>query len=233
MFYILIAIQLVIYSIGLIINTSNPSGGLAVPVKVILSLSFVLAALLIRHFNRTKVYTKYVAIGMSLCFIGDLINSDVIPGVGIIGSIVFFALAHVSFILAYAKTVKKHGLTIFCKYSYIFMALYWAITILLWGFLVFPKDKSFMSYGVLAYGLWVSTMAAFSWSLVRIHKKYLLVAAGAFMFVISDLFLAVTGIGGITVHFRDAVIWATYILGLMGIIYAGHFITESQQDKSI
>ena len=233
MFYILIAIQLVIYFIGFTINTSDPAGSLPVPVKVTLSLSFVLAALLIRYFNRTKVYTKYVAIGMSLCFIGDLINSNVIPGVGIIGSIVFFALAHVCFILAYTKTVKNYNLTIFCKYFYIFMVLYWAITILLWALLIFPKDKSFMSYGVLAYGLWVSTMAAFSWSLVRIHKKYLLVAAGALMFVVSDLFLAVTGIGGITVHFRDAVIWATYILGLMGIIYAGHFIADSNQDKSI
>lgn len=234
MYYIFALIQAAIFLIGFVINTAEPSGDLPVPVKIILSLSLVLSALFVRHFNRTKAYTKYVAIGMTFCFIGDLINLNIIPGINTFyivtfASIAFFGLAHAFFIAAYVKTLRNNGLQVLCKHFYLGMLVCWTITFFSWRFLVFPADRSFMAYGVLAYGLWVSTMAAFSWPLIRIQKKYLFVAAGAFLFVISDLFLAATGIGGIKVHYRDTVIWATYILGLAGIIYSGQFTADSSE----
>jgi len=231
MFYIFIAIQVVIYLIGFIINTSSPSGDLPVPIKLALSLSFVLVALFIRHFNKSKVYTKYVAVGMAFCFIGDVINLNIIPGmnsfsISTFASIASFGLAHVFFIFAYMKTIKSYGISVLRKQFYIGIVFYWVLTFSSWWLLVFSVNKSFMAFGVLAYGLWVSTMAAFSWPLLRVQKKYLLAAVGSFMFVISDLFLVATGIGGIKIPFRDAIIWATYVMALTGIIYSGQFITD-------
>ena len=187
-------------------------------------------ALLIRHFNKGNVYTKFVALGMVFCFLGDVINLNIIPGmnsfsISTFTSIAFFGLAHLFFIFAYVKTAKSFGITVFRKEFFIGMVFFWGSTFSAWWFLVFSVNKSFMAYGVLAYGLWVSTMAAFSWPLLRVHRKYILAAAGSFMFVISDLFLAATGIGGIVVPFRDAIIWATYVLALSGIIYSGQFIS--------
>ncbi len=231
MFYLLIIVQAAIYIWGVIINSSAPSGNLPVPIKIGLSLSFVLAAILVRYINKSRTYTKFVVLGMVLCFMGDLINSNVIPMVNsfiiiTVTSIACFGLGHVFFIIAFVKTLKSSGIPVLGNPFYIGMIFYWAITIISWWLLVFPADKSFMSYGVLGYGLWVSTMAAFSWPLVKIRKKYLVVAAGAFMFVVSDLFLAATGIGGYYVPYRDAIIWATYVLALMGIVYSGKFIEE-------
>lgn len=231
MFYIIITIQTVIYIIGFILNMSSPSGNLPAPIKFTLSLSFVVAALLIRHLNIRKVYTKFIAFGMVFCFLGDVINLNIIPGINSFSistflSIAFFGLAHLLFIFAYVKTAKSYGISVLSKEFYIGMVFYWVLTFSAWWLLVFSADKSFMALGVLVYGLWVSTMAAFSLPLLRVNRKYILAAAGSFMFVISDLFLAATGIGGIMVPFRDAIIWATYVLALSGIVYSGRFISN-------
>lgn len=231
MLYFLIIIQTAIYIWGVIINSSTPSGNLPVPIKICLSLSFVIAAFLIKYFNKPRAYTKFIALGMEFCFMGDLINSNVVPMINsffviTVASIACFGIGHILFIIAFVKTLKSSGIPVLGMPFYIGIIFYWAITIISWWLLIFPVDKSFMSYGVLGYGLWVSTMAAFSWPLVKIKKKYLLVAAGAFMFVVSDIFLGVTGIGGKYVPYRDAIIWATYVLALMGIIYSGKYTSD-------
>jgi hypothetical protein len=232
MYIIYIVIQIALFLTGCAINASTPSGNFPIPIKVVLSLSFVIAAFMISNNKKKNPYTGYVKIGMLFCFIGDIINLNIIPGINMdistYLSITAFGLAHVFFSLAFIKTARSHGLPIFNKLFFIGIIFFWTVTISSWWFLVFSVNKSFLAYGVLFYGLWVSTMAAFSLVLMKIQKSYILTAMGAFMFIISDLFLAATGIGGIKVFYRDAIIWATYILALMGIIYPGKFIQRKE-----
>ena len=94
-----------------------------------------------------------------------------------------------------------------------------------WSFLIRnPKQKKALYIGGLAYGLWIGIMASFALSLaITLGGTWWMAAAGALLFAVSDAIIGVTKIGGISFRYSEIWVWLTYVLGQMGIIYAGWF----------
>jgi hypothetical protein len=181
------------------------------------SFLFILTALYL-YTKKKNTYTKFAAIAMIFCFLGDMILSKFIPGNTMLG-MGMFAVAHIFFIIGYTKTIKEKQGKIINKNFIIAIILYCTYFISVWNMFLRYTDKgSTFAIASLIYGLLICAMASIAVSLYKNGREYLKAAAGAFMFVLSDTLIAVTLTT--TVPYSDLIIWITYVLALYGVIHS-------------
>jgi hypothetical protein len=206
------------------------TGRLPRPARMLLSLSLVVAALILwlGDLGRIEVYSQWVALGMAASFIGDLIMARLIrlPN-RLIGGMVAFGIAHGLYITAYVRTMQ----TISAPEPYfrfdtglrIGLIAYGLITLLGWWFLIRnPQKGTAINVGALVYGLWISVMASFALALAfALGGAFWLTALGGLLFVSSDFIIGMTDIHGISLKNANDWVWLTYVAGQMGIIYGG------------
>ncbi len=209
------------------------NGRLSRPVRMLLSLSLVLAALTIwlGRFGNVDVYNQWVAFGMIASFLGDLIMARLIriPS-RLIGGMLAFGIAHGLYSTAYLRTLQSiSALEPYARFDTgvrIGLVVYGLITLLGWWFLIRnPQKDTLTNTGALVYGLWISVMASLAFALaLALGGAFWLTAIGGLLFVCSDFIIGVTDIHGISLKNANDWVWLTYVAGQMGIIYAGAIV---------
>jgi hypothetical protein len=202
------------------------NGRLALPFRMALSLSLVFAAVAIwRDADpETAVYARWAAFGMSASFVGDLVMARLIPVPNrLVGGMAAFGIGHALYITAYTRMADAAAASIFNSGLWGALAVYLAVTVVGWNRLIRkPERGAAVNTGALLYGAWIGVMASFAVALATaLGGAWWLAAAGGFSFVASDFLTGATEIRGRPMRNSNDWIWATYVAGQMGIVYAG------------
>ena len=201
------------------------NGRLPLPVRLLLSLSLVLAALLMASAGARDAapYTRLVLLGMIASFIGDLVMARVLPLPNrLIGGMAAFGSAHGFYVAAYVRMLQAHAASVSNLGLWLGLVLYGAGSVGgWWQFIRNPQRSRTINGGALVYGTWIGVMAAFALALaVGLGGAWWFAALGGFLFVVSDFLIGLTDIRGHRLRNANDWIWLTYVAGQMGIIYA-------------
>lgn len=188
--------------------------------RVILSISLVLAALLIAlSLRSTAAY--FILLGMILSFFGDMFNAGVISlPVPLVGGISAFGAAHCLYISAFFILVKETGaLSSACFWIVLTAVL--LVTAICWRLFIYnPEKLHALNTGSLIYAFLIGTMTSFTFAVgLELGGWWWTILPGALFFYFSDTIIGITDIGRVAMKKPHLWIWLTYVLGQMGIIY--------------
>jgi uncharacterized membrane protein YhhN len=179
----LIVVLAIILLTGLLYFESKQKTKGVVPAKALLSSLFVIAALLQPH--AVLRYYHCLLAGLLLCLVGDVFLA--IPGrKTFLGGLIAFLLGHVAYTLGFWH-ISRAGVLTWVGFLIIVM-----ITgkVFLW---LKPQLKS-MTIPVLCYCIVIAVMLSAAWSVWadsgRAQPGRTMVFIGAFLFYISDIFVA-------------------------------------------
>ncbi len=193
---------------------------LPLAIRVILSLSLVLAAFLI-SLSLQNTVSWLVLLGMSFSFLGDLFNAGVIPlPVPLTGGMIAFSAAHICYISAFCFLLEPAD-SLNHVFFWPILAAIWLVTAIFWRLFIFnPKRIPFLNTGSLLYALLIGAMVTFTCIVgLRLGDWWWSTFFGALLFYISDTIIGITDIGKVSMKRPYLWIWLTYVLGQMGIIY--------------
>lgn len=160
----------------------------------------------------------WLAIGMTLGFIGDLFMAELIPlKPHVLYGMAAFALGHIAYIYGMGRICYLHNI-LFPNWSV--MALWWLIAIIGWYFVVFRGAQySILHYAALPYALLLASTAGAATTLALVDSSFILLAIGASLFLLSDLILAANLFNNLKFPLVGDVIWLTYGPGQMLIVF--------------
>lgn len=207
------------------------NGRLPVQVRMLLSFSLVIVALLFWYGGMSKVadYGQWIFFGMLASFVGDLVMARLIPMPNrLIGGMVAFGIAHVLYITGYTQTIATiSSLEPYSRWNtglWIGLIVYGLIALLGWWFLIRnPRKETAVNIGALVYGLLVAVMASFALAL-GYALGFWITALGGLFFLTSDFIIGMTDIRGISIKNANDWVWLTYVLAQMGIVYGGAIV---------
>lgn len=162
-----------------------------------------------------------LATGMSISFIADLIMAGMIQVPNrLIGGIVAFGLVHALYITAYLGVWRLAG--DIDRPMLLGSLLAWAILgFMLWGACVRnPNAPRTLSVGAALYTVLVASMVAVATAVAFSQHRFRLLAAGALLFLISDLLLGNHIFRKRNWPYVSEVVWLTYITGQCCILWA-------------
>ena len=166
-------------------------------------------------------YAALLFFGMAFSFLGDLIMAKLLPlpqyvllGMGA------FGLAHVLYIAAYLRLGDVLGLQSGKARAAALAVLLVLALVLWWKLIRSSRTPTALNYGSLGYALLIAAMAGVAVSLALQEVRFLPLALGAILFVVSDTLLGQR-------LFREGhfllvgdVIWMTYIVGQLLIVFS-------------
>ena len=134
-----------------------------------------------------------IAIGMTLGFVGDVSNADLLtpnPEHSLIGGALAFGLGHIAYIWAFVRARRDLGLA---RPSWPFAILAWQIVGAAgWYFVVHPASPKLPIHWIaLPYALLLAGTAGATTGLALANRRFLLLALGGAAFLASDLVLAI------------------------------------------
>jgi hypothetical protein len=200
---------------------------IATPVRLGISASLVVAAWLIDALYDSQPYSQRIARGMLCGFIGDLIMARVIPLPNrLIGGMVAFGIGHGFYVSGFLATLRAHALPAANWGLWAGVVLYGCVTLGGWQRGIRnPSKPAAVNIGALLYGGWIGVMATCAASLATgLGGAWWFASLGGFLFVASDLLIGLTEIGEHRIAHAQDWIWATYLAGQMGIVYAGWLV---------
>lgn len=170
-------------------------------------------------------FTLLLAIGMTLGFIGDLFMAQVFPiRAYVFGGIAAFGLGHIAYIAAALTEADRLGLTwdggriTALVGGWVFAALAW------WEVVSRPaKRRSTLHWAALPYALLLGTTAGIAIGLAFSDGRFISMAFGGILFLISDLILAARLFNDLTFRRVDDVVWLTYGPAQALIVLTGWF----------
>jgi uncharacterized membrane protein YhhN len=179
--------------------------------------------------------TLFIAIGMTLGFIGDLFMAKLlIKGENyVLAGIAAFGLGHVAYIIALVRYGNQAELAdAGPRWGAIASALVvWLIVgAVLWFLVVYRgADKpSTLHYAALPYALLLAGTTGVATGLALQDTVFIPVAIGAALFLFSDLLLAAQLFNGANFPLINDVVWLLYGPGQMLIVFgAAYGITQS------
>jgi YhhN family len=166
-------------------------------------------------------FALWLALGMSLGFVGDLSMAGVLPnGRSVLGGMAAFGLGHVAYIIGIWQLSNQLGLG-GDPAGWGSLLVWWMLGGIGWYFIVYRGQKpSTLHKAALPYALLLASTAGIATELALQHGQFIWLALGAALFLLSDLILAAE-------LFNDAyfpqigdVIWFTYGSGQMLIVFA-------------
>lgn len=199
---------------------------LPLPVRMALSITLLAAALvwLLAGTAGTPLarYGLWIAVGMACGLLGDLFMAGLIvpkPRHVIFG-ILAFSAGHIFYILAFRQAAATPGLDPGSGWLW-YSALYLAVAALLWAWLVrTPARGPALNYGTLGYSLLLAFMASAAAALAVLRAEFIPLAVGGLLFIVSDLVLGRELMRRTHFPFIGDVIWATYTIAQMLIVYS-------------
>ncbi|MCK6556066.1 lysoplasmalogenase [Candidatus Binatia bacterium] len=205
------------------------NGRVARPIRMTLSLSLVLAALLVRaggggpgtvHY----AYASWILLGMVFGSLGDFVMARLVPVPNrLVGGMAAFGIGHLFYITGYLRAIGVSGATFRGDALITALIVYVGITVIGWWSMIRNPERAVaVNVGALLYGSLIAVMASFAFVLaVSVGGVFWLTALGAASFVLSDFIIGVTDIRGTRIDNANDWIWLTYVGGQMGIVYAG------------
>jgi len=208
---------------------AQTNGRVPRPIRMTLSVSLVLAALLVWAGGAAPgspyyAYASWILLGMAFGSLGDFIMARLVPVPNrLVGGMAAFGVGHVLYIVGYLRTITASGATFRSDALTTALAVYLAVTVVGWWVMIRnPARETAVNVGALLYGSLIAVMAAYAFTLaVSVGGAYWLAALGAASFVLSDFLIGVTDIRGTHLENANDWIWLTYVAGQMGIVYAG------------
>lgn len=198
-------------------------GELHTVVKMLFSFSMIIIAFTFWQLNESQIFNRYlllIFIGMTFSAIGDMAMAKLIRAKDrLIMGMSFFSLAHVFYVLSYIQITKKLDYS-FNKLTIIF-PIGCIVSLCIWKFFVYNKDKSFKFNCVsLIYSMVISTMAFLALNLAIESKgEFLVLAIGAVIFMISDFIISISEIKERGPKNQSIWVWITYVIAQICIIY--------------
>lgn len=176
------------------------------------------------HFRRTSWarYALLVAVGMAWGCLGDFFNADLVAlGLKnpVIGGIVSFAIGHLCYMAAMLDAAGR--LKLWKPSAWIGGFACWQLFALVgWQQVVYRGSENVeLRYPALGYTLLLAGTASMATALAWQQARFSVLAAGAAIFLLSDLVLAVRMFNPTSPLGGDAV-WMLYGPGQMLIVYA-------------
>lgn len=166
-------------------------------------------------------YAALLFFGMAFSFLGDVIMAQLLPlpqhvlfGMGA------FGLAHVLYISGYLRLGSVLGLQD-SRARAIGLAVLLLLAVVLWWTLIrSSQTDAALNYGSLGYALLLAAMAGLAVSLALQEPRFVLLAVGALLFLISDVFLGHRLFQGGTFLLVGDLVWMTYIVGQLLIVFS-------------
>lgn len=215
-----------IFLFGGFIFGSSASGGHRMPTwtRMASSLTLVVAGfswfLVSRDFDIGS-YGLLIALGMLLGFLGDLFLAGVLPGGrSEMGGIASFAIGHIFYIIAIWRFGTAQGLDELAPRLGA-LIIWWLIAVIGWYFVVYSgPDGPGLQWVVLPYALLLASTAGVATGLALQAPMFWPLAAGAALFLFSDLLIGGMWFSDLNFPFIDDIIWLTYGPGQMLIVYS-------------
>lgn len=200
-------------------------GGLPRWLRMSLSASLVAAAFLVDASAgpQTAAYTTQARFGMLLSFLGDLLMAKLVPFPNrLVGGMLAFGVAHLMYVRAYTGQMAAAGASFPPLLAAAAVGAYVVFSVAAWRIWIrSPARSTVVNAGALVYGTWIGVMAGCALTLAAsLGGAWWAAAAGGAVFVVSDLLIGLTAIGGRHVPDEQLWIWTTYVVGQMGILYA-------------
>jgi hypothetical protein len=211
---------------GFLLGKPNADGGRRMPTWSRLASSgvLVLAAwswYLAGGGNPAVMLTLWVAVGMSLGFIGDLFMARLLPlRLPAIGGMAAFGLGHIAYITGWLSWSNQVGLAD-PALRWGALAAWLLVGALGWYRAVYHGGRpSRLHWAALPYALLLAGTAGVASGLALQYPPLLLLALGAALFLLSDLIIAARLFRKL--HFRlvDDVVWLTYGPAQMLLVYS-------------
>jgi hypothetical protein len=166
-------------------------------------------------------YAALLFFGMAFSFIGDVIMAQLLPlpqyvlfGMGAFGA------AHVLYISGYLRLGGVLGLQD-GRARAIGLVVLLVLAVLLWWTLIrSPRTPAVLNYGSLGYALLLAAMAGLAVSLALQETRFVPLALGALLFLVSDVFLGHRLFQGGKFFLMGDLVWMTYIVGQLLIVFS-------------
>lgn len=195
------------------------------------SLTLVAAAWGIYLYTRTlaaSTFTLPIAVGMTFGFLGDLFMARLIPfSQHVLGGIGSFGIGHVFYVIGFLGTANLLGLTL----SPLPVVVWWVIGAVGWWIAVWrgAVERTPMHSAALPYALLLSSTAGFATSMAVADARFVPLAVGAALFLLSDLLLAARLFRNVFFPLIDDVVWLTYGPAQMLIVFSSLSVLSAVQ----
>ncbi len=175
-------------------------------------------------FSRGQQVNRYallIGLGMTFGFLGDMFLASVLPAPDrVLTGIGSFAVGHIFYILALVwfgsrfdlnEPVPRWGM----------LALWWLIGLAGWFFVVFRgQEPTIVHWVALPYALLLASTAGLGSGLAVQDRRFVPLAIGGALFLLSDLILAGDMFSGLYFPLIGDVVWLTYGPAQMLIVYS-------------
>jgi hypothetical protein len=166
-------------------------------------------------------YAALLFFGMAFSFIGDVIMAQLLPlpqyvlfGMGAFGA------AHALYISGYLRLGGVLGLQNGGARAVGLAVLLILAAVLWWTLIRSPRTPAVLNYGSLGYALLLAAMAGLAVSLALQEHRFVPLALGALLFLVSDVFLGHRLFQGGKFLLMGDLVWMTYIVGQLLIVFS-------------
>ena len=168
-----------------------------------------------------EAFSRYIFLGVAMGFVGDAILRDLLPVRNpVLWAMAVFGVGHIFYILACRELQILFDLYN-TQVIVIAVVIGGVISVGTWmGLVRVPGGDPTLNNGSLAYGLLLGGMAAYAVALAIQFPALLPLAAGAALFMISDIILGNYLFHHSKWHLIGDVIWFTYIIGQALIVFS-------------
>lgn len=175
------------------------------------SLSWIVAS----RDSPVVTYALLIAAGMAFGLLGDLTLAGVLPGGrSVLGGMAAFGLGHIFYIGAFLWLGAGN-----LRWST--LIVWWIIAAAGWFLVVYRhRERDRLLWAALAYALLLATTAGLASGLALTEPRYLPLAVGAGLFLLSDLILAGELFAGLHFRYIGDLVWLTYGPAQMLIVYS-------------
>jgi len=209
---------------GFVLGAKDPIRRMPRWTRMASSLTLVVAALSWYLFVRQTAavnYALFVAIGMVCGFLGDLWLAGLLPsGRSVLGGIASFGIGHLFYITAFWRFANQTGLNDPAR-RLIALAVWLSIGAVGW-YLVVGRGRPLtpLHWAALPYALLLASTAGVASGLAWQDGRFIPLAIGTALFLLSDLILAGELFAGLKFPLIGDIIWLTYGPGQMLIVYS-------------
>lgn len=166
-------------------------------------------------------YALFISLGMAFGFLGDMFLANVLPAPDrVLTGIGAFAVGHIFYIVAIAGFGRRFGLNRPAPVRGM-LVIWWLIGLAGWFLVVFRgQDPTIVHWVALPYALLLASTAGLGAGLAMQDHRFIPLALGGALFLLSDLILAGDMFSGLFFPLIGDVVWLTYGPAQMLIVFS-------------